>query len=508
MERAKTSRRHVLKQFASLAALGAMATLRTGTVLASAVSGKLYSTKIPGVTGKVIRKGDSNYELWRRAMIWHHSRPKRYPELIVQAQSSEDVIAAVNYAAQHRLKVSVRAGGHNSTGTSVRQGGMVIDVSALRDIRIDASNKIASIQPGVRSVDLTIAAEQEGLSFPTPHCPSVGVSGFTIGGGIGWNYSQLGGMAADSIVGAEVVIADGRLLTVNANENPDLYWALRGAGPGFMGVVTRLDLELYPLSNAIMVSSYINPIGNLETVMTNLDTIRKEHDVSRVELLAVLMTHPEAPPEAPPEQSKICFLTAFAFEDSVEAAMAALAPFTHSELAKKSQVKIEHQKFSIVEMYDKYFSLRDPAGRQGRYKVDNILTNDGNGALLALAEHFRTKAPTKDCHILASYNMKTKPKTDSCFSWAADCFVGCYVIWDDEKNDAQNYQWLSETLPLMDPFAVGHYPNEVEPRHKERYRKCFTDENWKRLEQVRKKYDPNGVFHTFLTQEEAWGYDA
>jgi hypothetical protein len=227
--------------------------------------------------------------------------------------------------------------------------------------------------------------------------------------------------------------------------------------------------------------------------------------VSRVELLAVLTEHPEAPPEVPPEESKICFFTAFAYEDSVAEARALLEPFARSDLAAKSAVKDEFVEFSMEELYDKYFSLRDPAGRQGRYKVDNVLTNDGSGVLHALADHFRNNAPTKDCHILASYNMNIEHQEDSCFSWVADCYVGCYVIWDKEEEDGVNYDWLSKTLPLMDPFAIGHYPNEVEPRHTDRYRKCYSDEDWRRLEQLRNKYDPSGLFHHYLTQVEARG---
>ena len=497
-----TSRRLVLKQLATLTALGAVGIFHSGSALAKAATEKLYGTKIPGVTGKVIGKQDSNYELWRRAMIWHHYKPKRFPDLIVQALSPEDVIAAVKYAAEKKLKVSVRAGGHNSTGTSLRQGGMVIDVSALEGIEIDTLKQVASIQPGVRSMALTLAAEQEGLSFPVPHCPSVGLSGFCLGGGLGWNGPQRGGMSTHSIVGAEVITADGQVLNVSATENPELYWAVRGAGAGFFGVVTRLDLQLYPTPKAIVASSYIVPLAQLELVTSTLEKVRKEYDVSRVELIIVLMQHPEAPPETPSEDSRIAFFTAFAFEESVDKARAILKPFAESELAGKSMQKFEYQEFNQVEMYDRYFSLRDPAGRQGRYKVDNVLTDNGSGTLLALADHFRT-APSKDCHILASYNMNIQHKEDSCFSWVADCYVGCYAIWDDEGNDDQNYEWLGKTLPLMDPFAVGHYPNEIEPRHTDRYRKCYSEENWARLQELRSKYDPNGVFHTYLTREEA-----
>ena len=264
------TRRLVLKQLAAMTALGAFNLLRSGPAAAAQQALQPYTTRIPGVGGKVISKQDGNYELWRQAMVWHHSKPKRYPDLIVQAQSVDDVVAAVNYAAKEKLKISIRAGGHNSTGTSVRQGGMVLDLSMLTDIEIDPVKQVAAVQPGVRSLDLVTAARARGLSFPVPHCPSVGLSGFTMGGGIGWNYPQWGGMATHSIVGAEVVTADGKQVTVNAKENPDLFWAIRGAGPGFFGVVTRLYLQLYRVPKAIMARSYICTLAPLEMVTAHL----------------------------------------------------------------------------------------------------------------------------------------------------------------------------------------------------------------------------------------------
>jgi FAD/FMN-containing dehydrogenase len=426
------------------------------------------------------------------------SKPKRYPDLIVQAKSAQDVVGAVNYAAANKLRIAVRSGGHNSNGPSLRDNGLLIDVSAMDEILIDEKTRIASIQPGVRSLELVKAAREKGFTFPVPHCPSVGLGGFTMGGGIGWNYPQSGGVATHSIVGAEIVTADGRLLRATADENPDLYWAVRGAGPGFFGVVTRLYLQLYPAPKAIMASSYIFPLGELETVTSTLDAIRKAGKAEGVELIAVLMHHPEVPADAPPEKSKICFFTAFVFEDSEQKARQALLPFAQSALASKCLVKMEYQPFDFEGLYDRYFSLNDPAGRCARYAVDNVLTNEGGKTLHALARHFAT-APTKDCHVLASFNMATRVHPDSCFSWAADCFVGCYAIWDEEQDDARNFSWLNQTLPLMDPFAVGHYVNEVEGRgHPERYPQCFSAANWQRLQQLRRRYDPAGVFHSYL----------
>lgn len=495
MNEQAASRRRALQQLAAMTALGAVNALRAPRALAADKPTRL---SIPGVAGKVVRRQDKDYEVWRQAMVWHMSKPKRYPDVIVQAKSEQDVIAAVRYAAEHKLKVAVRSGGHNSNGPSLRDGGLLIDVSAMDEIKIDVAKQVASIQPGVRSLEMVQAARAQGLSFPVPHCPSVGLGGFTMGGGLGWNWSQRGGVATHSIVGAEIVTADGRLLRATADENPELYWAVRGAGPGFFGVVTRLHLQLYPVPRSIMASSYIFPLADLETVTSTLERIRKTHDVGRVEIIAVLMHHPEVPADAPPEKSKICFFTAFAFEDSEQKAREALRPFAESALATRCLVKMEHQPFDFEGLYERYFSLNDPAGRCARYAVDNVLTNEGGKTLHALAQHFRS-APTKDCHVLGAFNLRIKDTPDACFSWVADAFVGCYAIWDDEADDARNFAWLDQTLPLMDPFAVGHYVNEVEGRgHPERYPQCFSAANWQRLQALRGRYDPAGVFHSYL----------
>ena len=246
---AQALRRRTLKQLVSLTALGALNVLRAPRALAATKQSRLA---IPGVAGKVVQKQDEDYEIWRQSMVWHMSKPKRYPDLIVQAKSEQDIVGAVKYAAANRLKVAVRSGGHNSNGSCLRDGGLLIDVSAMKEIKIDKDRQVASIQTGVRSLDLVQAARAQGLSFPVPHCPSVGLGGFTMGGGMGWNWAQRGGMSVHSIVGAEIITADGRKLRATAKQNPDLYWAVRGVGPGFFGVVSRLDLQLYPVPKSIM----------------------------------------------------------------------------------------------------------------------------------------------------------------------------------------------------------------------------------------------------------------
>lgn len=496
MKQTDRSRRFALKRLASVSVIGAAAALRS-LRLGAAADVRAPAARIPGVQGKIIARGDENYETWRRYMVWHWTKPDRYPDVMVHAASEQDVVAAVKYAARNGLKVAVRSGGHNATGACLRDGGMLIDLSALDDLRIDPVRRIASVQTGVRSQQLVMAARDRGLSFPVPHCPSVGLGGFTMGGGIGLNYGHCGGFATFSIEGAEVVTADGTRLVASAGENADLLWAIRGVGPGFFGVVTRLHLKLYPLPRAIHVSSYVHPLAGVDTVTAALDELMPGKD-DRVEVLALLLHNPEAPPDALDEDAKICFVSAFAFADSEDEARAMLAPFARSALASRALAKVERRPLTFEALYADFFSLEDPAGRMARYAVDNVMTNDAGAVLRALAGHFR-RAPAPDTHVLAAYGMNLEAREDACLSSIADHYVGCFAIWDREEDDARNFEWLDGTLPLMDPFARGHYINEVEARrHPERIRQCFSDAAWARLAELRRKYDPDGVFHSWL----------
>ena len=130
--------------------------------------------------------------------------------------------------------------------------------------------------------------------------------------------------------------------------------------------------------------------------------------------------------------------------------------------------------------------------------LDNVMTDDPAKVLHDLAGHFR-KAPSPHAHVLAAMGLNLKHHDDACFSSIASTYVGCYAIWDDEKDDDANYEWLGNCVPLMDPYNKGHYVNEVEPRfNPDRQKQCFSKEAWTRLEQLRAKYDPKGVFHHYL----------
>jgi len=484
------SRRDFLKHISSLGVMGTMSYLHSPLLFASQDN---ISASLSGLEGKVIRSGDEEYEAWRQNMVWHVSKPNRKPDVIVQARSEQDVVEAVNYARTNNLKVITRSSGHNSTGSALRDGGVLIDLSLLRNVQINPHQATAMVQPGLWNQQLITEAEKHGLSFPAAHCPTVALGGYLLGGGMGWNHAHWGGVACHSIRSLKVVTADGRKVTASAEENADLYWAARGAGPGFFGVVTEFELGLFDAPKAIVGSMFIHPLDNLSVVTDSLSKILEQKD-ERVEILLLFMHNHQAPPDTPADQVKICFVGVNAFADSEEEAQALLTPFSNSELAQKSVFRVENQATSFHKLYH---PENIDTGR-GRYAVDNDWTNDFSGALHALAEHFKS-SPSDRSHLLASLAIKPELHEDASFSKIANHYIASYLVWNEEDKDEVNHEWLRATSEILQPFSEGHYVNEVAgDRYPERYEASFSKASWERLKKIRKKYDVDSIFHSYL----------
>ena len=484
-------RRDVLRQLGALGVTGAIGQLYSGSLFAG--PGEVAKGLDQLLDGEVINREDDQYEAWRNSMVWHLRKPDRYPDTITRARSEQDVSAAVKYATDNGLRVSARSSGHNSTGAALRDGGLLIDLALLRSVEINAGHKTAQVQPGLWSEQLIREAGKQGLAFPAAHCPSVALGGYLLGGGVGWNHAHWGGVACHSIKSADIILAGGRKVTATPDAYPDLFWAVRGVGPGFFGIVTRLELQLYPLPQAIYNSMYISPIDNLLAVVNSLDKLNRIKN-ERVEIIVLLMHDPQAPENTLPQQAKLCMVAVNAFVDTESEATAMLSPFADSELAAASVFKLEYQPTSFAKLYNP----ENVDSGIGRYAVDNIWTDDPGQALLAVAEHFKSTPSTRS-HVLCSYGIKSELHDDACFSRIADHYIASYLLWNKAENDEANYDWLKKTNDLLQPYGKGTYVNEIEAtRFPERIKSSFSEKSWTRLAELRKKYDPDNVFHPWL----------
>ncbi|HET7352807.1 MAG TPA: FAD-binding oxidoreductase [Gaiellaceae bacterium] len=205
--------------------------------------------------GGLLLPGDDGYD--EAKQLWNGAHDARRPAAVARATGVADVMAALGFARAHDLTVAVRGGGHSVAGLSTVDGGMLIDLSAMRNVRVDPIARVAYVGPGATWGDVDHEAQQFGLATTGGLVSTTGVAGFTLGGGIGWLMRQYG-LACDNLVGADVVTADGRLVRASATENPELFWGLRGGGGNF-GIVTSFELALHPVGPEIYAGPLFLP---------------------------------------------------------------------------------------------------------------------------------------------------------------------------------------------------------------------------------------------------------
>ncbi|MCA1842137.1 MAG: FAD-dependent oxidoreductase, partial [Actinobacteria bacterium] len=203
-------------------------------------------------------RGDPGYEDARRGALWNAKKPDRFPDVIVRAASNEDIVDAVAFARSRGLRIAIRSGGHSMCGSPVRHGGLLLDLSPLDGFSVDPASRTATVGPAVSARTFAAGLAEHGLAFPVGHCGDVPLGGYLLSGGAGWNRG-VWGPACFSLEAVELVTADGELVRADEQQHADLFWAARGAGPGFFGVATRFHVRVYPLPNVIRSSTHLYP---------------------------------------------------------------------------------------------------------------------------------------------------------------------------------------------------------------------------------------------------------
>ena len=435
--------------------------------------------------GDVLLPDSADYDEVRQ--IWNAMIDRR-PALIARARSPEDVVRAVKFARKHDLIVSVRGGGHNIAGNAVCDGGLMIDLSLMKRVKVDPSARRAEVEPGCTLADFDAAAQAHGLATPLGINSTTGVAGLTLGGGFGW-LSRKYGMTVDNLLAVEMVMADGSQLRASTSENEDLFWGVRGGGGNF-GIVTSFEFQLHPVGPQVLSGLIVFPFDAAKSVLTQFARFTE----TMPDELNVWMVTRKAPP--------LPFLPA----DVHGKEMVALAVCYAGDPAEGERLIAPLRGFGKalgehigVQPYVAWQQAFDPLltkGARNYWKSHNFsrLSDDAIDTIVEYAG----KLPSPQCEIfigtIGGQTTRVAPDAMAYSSRDAKYVMNVHGRWESAAEDERGIAWAREFFKKSEPFASGGaYINFLTQDETDRiafaYGTAFT-----RLVDLKKKYDPTNFF--------------
>lgn len=438
-------------------------------------------------SGRHFLRGDDGYEAARRGTVWNQRVPERYPEVIVQATDTDDIVSALRYAKANGLKVNIRSGGHSWAANHLQNGALLLDVNRINHARIDAEKKVAVVGPGKGGSILMAELEAQNLFFPAGHCKGVCVGGYLLQGGYGWN-SRVYGLACENVIGLDIVTAEGEQVHCDEDNHADLYWAARGSGPGFFGVVTSFYLKLYARPGACGTSVYVYPIEYADEIYTWARNVSAEVD-RRVEMQIVAG---RGVPSMGIETPAITFASP-AFADSEEEAEAALAIFGTVPVLDKALVAVPYMPTDMPTWYTAVMSnyLEDY-----RYTADNMWTSASAEDLLPGIHNIIDTIPDHPSHFLWLNWGPSPARPDMAYSIEDEVYLALYGAWKNADDDAKYGDWARSNMAAMSHLATGI--QLADENLGQRPARFASDAAMVKLDRVRAEYDPDGLFNSWM----------
>jgi FAD/FMN-containing dehydrogenase len=435
--------------------------------------------------GSVIRPGEPSYDDARSV---YNGMIDRRPAMIVRCADVADVIQAVCLARDTALLVSVRGGGHNAGGLGVCDGGLVIDLSALGGVRVDPAARTVRVAGGCVWGDVDHATHAFGMATPSGIISTTGVGGLTLGGGLG-HLTRKYGLTIDNLLEADMVLADGRFVTVSEKENADLFWAIRGGGGNF-GVVTSFLFRLHPV-HTVTAGPMLWPLENTGEVMRWYRTFILEAPEELNGFFAFLSV-PPAPPFPEPLHGQTMCGVVWCYTGTAEEAELALRP-ARRELPPPAFEHVGPMPHPALQsMFDPFY----PPGLQWYWKADFV--NELSDEAIALhAQHgARLPTPHSTMHLYPINGAAHRVgKEATAFSYRDATWAEVIVGVDpDPANNERLTTWAREYWDALHPHSAGGaYVNFMMDEGEERIRATYR-ENYDRLAAVKGKYDPTNLF--------------
>ena len=435
--------------------------------------------------GEVVLPDDESYDGARD--VWN-GLVNRYPAVLVRATTAEDVGAAVEFAREYDLDLSVKSGAHEQSGSAIAENGVVVDLGELDHARVDPDEQVAEVGPGNSTADALAATQEHGLAFPTGSAGSPGVAGTTLGGGVGW-IRRKHGLAVDALRSVELVTADGEVRTVSTDEHPDLFWAVRGGGSNF-GIVTNFEFDCYEVGPLVGGLSVFYPRAAADAVF---DAFR-EFTADAPPEATVICNYAEVPaiPGMPPaHHGEECVALIGCYAGDPERGMETFAP-----LREVANPLVDNSEPVPYEMLHELGTMLHPWGRKYVHRsafVDEL--TDELGAFLLE----RTEAAPGPMEGVGVWPMggAIGSGPDAAYTWTEKPYlVVVEAAWESHDSPA-HLSWARETeRELRERGAEGAYAGYVgvEEQPWEDWSEQAYGGNRDRLRALKREYDPGNVF--------------
>lgn len=439
--------------------------------------------------GAVITPTDDGYDLARA--VWNGAIDRR-PALIARCTGTADIIEAVRFARSEGLSIAVRGGGHNVAGFGTCDDGLVLDLSPMKGIRVDPRTRTVRAQGGVLWGELDRETQVFGLATTGGLVSTTGIAGFTLGGGIGW-LMRRHGLAADNLLSADVVTADGGVVTADTDTAPDLLWALRGGGGNF-GVVTSFEFQLHPVGPVVYGGAIFHPAERAAEVLR----FYAEWTRGLPDELTTMVVFVTAPPEPfiPSElQGTPMVAVACCYVGDQHGADAAIEHLR--DLGQPVADVIGPVPYTVLQSM---FDGSAPPGLNTYWKTAYLddLSESGIDQLVA---HIAELPELFDLSAVHLHHLEgavgEQPPGGSAFAHRDHRFVLNLIgMWHDDKDAERHVGWVRRSWEAMQPHTTGDpYLNFLGDEGHDRVQAAYGREAYSRLVDVKTRYDPDNVFH-------------
>ena len=436
--------------------------------------------------GRACTRGDPGYDEART--IWN-AMIDRHPAVVIRCAGAADVVEAVRFANDHDFEISIRGGGHNIGGNAVGEGGLMIDLSSMKSVKVDSKAKRALVEPGATLADVDRETQRFGLVVPTGINSTTGIAGLTLGGGFGW-LTRPFGMTIDSLVSAGIVAADGSMVRASQTENTDLFWAIRGGGGNF-GIVTSFEFDLHAAGPEVFSGLIVHPFEHAPDLLREYRRVAAEAP-NELTIWCVMRKAPPLPfiPAEWHGREVLIFAACFVGSNA------------EGEKATKALRSIGKPIADVIgpHPFVGWQAAFDPLltpGARNYWKTHDFvsLPDDAIAAITQGVAHL----PGPECEVFIAHvggAMARVPAEATAYpNRDAHFFMNVHTRWRDASQDGSCIAWARDLFQATAPFATGSgYVNFIPEDEPDRVEKVY-GKNYKRLLEVKRRWDPQNRFH-------------